>query len=235
MVFKAYIGLKHIEPFIEDAVREMHKDGITEAVSIVLAPHFSTFSVQSYNKRAKDEAEKLGELSITSINSWYDEPKFIAYWADQVRKIYDEMPSEERENAVLIVSAHSLPEKIVEMGDPYPEQLKESAKLIAEAAGVKDYAVGWQSEGNTPDPWLGPDVQDLTRDLSEQKGYSAFVYAPVGFVADHLEVLYDNDYECKVVTDDIGASYYRPEMPNAKHEFIDALADVVLKQLEKEQ
>ncbi|KJD53967.1 ferrochelatase, partial [Bacillus amyloliquefaciens] len=86
-----------------------------------------------------------------------------------------------------------------------------------------------------PDPWLGPDVQDLTRDLSEQKGYSAFVYAPVGFVADHLEVLYDNDYECKVVTDDIGASYYRPEMPNAKHEFIDALADVVLKQLEKEQ
>lgn len=235
VVFKSYIGLKHIEPFIEDAVQEMHKDGITEAVSIVLAPHFSTFSVQSYNKRAKDEAEKLGGLSITSINSWYDEPKFIAYWADQVRKTYDEMPSEERENAVLVVSAHSLPEKIVEMGDPYPEQLKESAKLIAEAADVKDYAVGWQSEGNTPDPWLGPDVQDLTRDLSEQKGYSAFVYVPVGFVADHLEVLYDNDYECKVVTDDIGASYYRPEMPNAKHEFIDALADVVLKQLEKEQ
>lgn len=78
----------------------------------------------------------------------------------------------------MIVSAHSLPEKIVEMGDPYPEQLKESAKLIAEAAGVKDYAVGWQSEGNTPDPWLGPDVQDLTRDLSEQKGTALLFMLP---------------------------------------------------------
>lgn len=234
VTFKAYIGLKHIEPFIEDAVQQMHNDGITEAVSLVLAPHFSTFSVQSYNKRANAEAEKAG-LAITSINSWYDEPKFIAYWADQIKKIYAGMPPEEREKAVLIVSAHSLPEKIVSMGDPYPEQLEESARLIAEKAGVKEYAVGWQSEGNTPDPWLGPDVQDLTRDLSEQKGYKAFVYAPVGFVADHLEVLYDNDYECRIVTDDIGASYYRPDMPNAKPQFIDALASVVLKRLEKEQ
>ncbi|QHZ46115.1 ferrochelatase [Bacillus sp. NSP9.1] len=234
VTFKAYIGLKHIEPFIEDAVQDMHKDGITEAVSIVLAPHFSTFSVQSYNNRAKEEADKLG-IKITSINSWYDEPKFISYWADQIKKTYAQMPPLERDNAVLIVSAHSLPEKIVDLGDPYPDQLKESARLIAEQAGVADYAVGWQSEGNTPDPWLGPDVQDLTRDLSEQKGYSAFVYAPVGFVADHLEVLYDNDYECKVVTDDVGASYYRPEMPNAKPQFIDALADVVLKELDKEE
>ncbi len=234
VTFKAYIGLKHIEPFIEDAVQQMHNDGITEAVSLVLAPHFSTFSVQSYNKRANAEAEKAG-LAITSINSWYDEPKFISYWADQIKKTYAGMPPEEREKAVLIVSAHSLPEKIVSMGDPYPEQLEESARLIAEEAGVKEYAVGWQSEGNTPDPWLGPDVQDLTRDLSEQKGYKAFVYAPVGFVADHLEVLYDNDYECRVVTDDVGASYYRPDMPNAKPQFIDALASVVLKRLEKEQ
>ncbi|QJC87985.1 ferrochelatase [Bacillus inaquosorum] len=231
ITFKVYIGLKHIEPFIEDAVSEMHKDGITEAVSIVLAPHFSTFSVQSYNKRAKEEAEKLGGLTITSVESWYDEPKFVKYWVDRVKETYASMPEDERENAMLIVSAHSLPEKIKEFGDPYPDQLHESAKLIAEGAGVSEYAVGWQSEGNTPDPWLGPDVQDLTRDLFEQKGYQAFVYVPVGFVADHLEVLYDNDYECKVVTDDIGASYYRPEMPNAKPEFIDALATVVLKKL----
>ncbi|MCY9108846.1 ferrochelatase [Bacillus atrophaeus] len=231
VTFQVYIGLKHIEPFIEDAVAAMHKDGITEAVSLVLAPHFSTFSVQSYNKRAKEEAEKLGGLTITSVESWYDEPKFVSYWTNQVKDTYEAMPKEERDKAVLIVSAHSLPEKIKEFGDPYPDQLSESAKMIAEGAGVSEYAVGWQSEGNTPDPWLGPDVQDLTRDLYEQKGYKAFVYVPVGFVADHLEVLYDNDYECKVVTDDIGASYYRPEMPNAKPEFIDALATVVLKKI----
>ncbi|NMH69547.1 ferrochelatase [Bacillus sp. RO3] len=229
--FKMYLGLKHIEPFVEDAVEQMHKDGIEEAVSIVLAPHFSTFSVKSYNGRAKEAAEKLGGPHITSVESWYDEPKFIQYWVDKVKDTYASMSDEERSKAVLIVSAHSLPERILQSGDPYPMQLEETAKLIAEGAGVKEYAVGWQSEGNTPDPWLGPDVQDLTRDLYKEKGYKAFVYTPVGFVADHLEVLYDNDYECKVVTDDIGASYYRPEMPNAKPEFIDAMADVVLKHL----
>lgn len=229
--FNMYLGLKHIEPFVEDAVEQMHKDGIQEAVSIVLAPHFSTFSVKSYNGRAKETAEKLGGPHITSIESWYDEPKFIQYWIDRVKESYASMSDEERSNAVLIVSAHSLPERILQSGDPYPMQLEETAKLIAEGAGVKEYAVGWQSEGNTPDPWLGPDVQDLTRDLYKEKGYKTFVYTPVGFVSDHLEVLYDNDYECKVVTDEIGASYYRPEMPNAKPEFIDAMADVVLKHL----
>lgn len=229
--FTMYIGLKHIEPFIEDAVEKMHQDGIREAVSIVLAPHYSTFSVESYNKRAKEAAEKLGGPSITSVKSWYKEPKFIEYWAKQVKEIYSKMSEEERETAVLIVSAHSLPEKIIQLGDPYPDQLKETAELIAKAAGVKNFAVGWQSEGNTPEPWLGPDVQDLTRDLFEHKGYRTFVYAPVGFVADHLEVLYDNDVECKTVTKELGASYYRPEMPNAKPEFIDCLATVVLKHL----
>ncbi|MGD6848330.1 ferrochelatase [Rossellomorea aquimaris] len=231
MEFKMYLGLKHIEPFVEDAVEQMHKDGIQEAVSIVLAPHFSTFSVKSYNGRAKETAEKLGGPHITSVESWYDEPKFIQYWIDRVKETYASLSEEERSNAVLIVSAHSLPERILQSGDPYPMQLEETAKMIAEGAGVKEYAVGWQSEGNTPDPWLGPDVQDLTRDLYKENGYKTFIYTPVGFVSDHLEVLYDNDYECKVVTDDIGASYYRPEMPNAKPEFIDAMADVVLKHL----
>ncbi|SDO16831.1 ferrochelatase [Psychrobacillus sp. OK028] len=229
--FKLYIGLKHIEPFLEDAVAEMHKDGITEAVSMVLAPHFSTFSIKSYNGRIQEEAEKLGNLKITSVESWYDEPKFIQYWSDKVGAAFAEMSEEQREKACLIVSAHSLPEKIKELGDPYPDQLQETADLIAAAAGVKNYAVGWQSAGQTPEPWIGPDVQDLTRELHEQKGYTTFVYTPVGFVAEHLEVLYDNDYECKVVCDDIGATYVRPEMPNAQPQFIDAMADVVLKHL----
>ncbi|PPA72396.1 ferrochelatase [Jeotgalibacillus proteolyticus] len=227
--FVAYLGLKHIEPFVEDAVEQMHKDGIEEAVSIVLAPHFSTYSVKSYNGRAKEAAEKLGGLTIHSIESWYDEPKFIQYWSEKVSEVFSEMSEEQREKAVLIVSAHSLPEKILAGGDPYPDQLKETAELIAEQAGVRNVEIGWQSEGNTPDPWLGPDVQDLTRALHEEKGYQTFVYTPVGFVSDHLEVLYDNDYECKVVTDEIGAAYYRPEMPNTQPLFIDAMADKVLK------
>ncbi|MEH7375363.1 ferrochelatase [Neobacillus drentensis] len=227
--FKMYLGLKHIQPFIEDAVHQMHADGIEEAVSIVLAPHFSTFSIKSYNGRAQEEAEKLGGLKIRTIESWYQEPQFIDYWAGKIKKIFDQMPEEEKDDAVLIVSAHSLPEKILQFGDPYPSQLKETADLIAEQAGVKKYVVGWQSAGQTPEPWLGPDVQDLTRDLYKEHRYKAFVYAPVGFVSEHLEVLYDNDYECRKVTEELGVSYYRPEMPNAKEEFIDALSIVVLK------
>ncbi|MYL73100.1 ferrochelatase [Halobacillus litoralis] len=225
--FKVYLGLKHIEPFVEDAVAQMSEDGIEEAVSIVLAPHYSTYSVKSYNGRAKEEAEKHG-ISIRSVESWYDAPGFIDYWKDVIEAEYAKMTEDEKEKACLIVSAHSLPMKILEGGDPYPDQLKRTAELISEATGITQYEIGWQSEGNTPDPWIGPDVQDLTEELYHEKGYRSFVYAPVGFVSDHLEVLYDNDYECKVVCDKVGADYYRPEMPNTHPKFIHTLADVVV-------
>jgi ferrochelatase len=231
--FKSYLGLKHIDPFIEDAVEQMKEDGVQEAVSIVLAPHFSTFSVKSYNGRAHEESKRIGGPRIQSVESWYDEPLFIQYWVDQVNDTMAKI--EDKDKACVIFSAHSLPEKILDYGDPYPQQLKETADLIAKGAGITNYAVGWQSEGNTPEPWLGPDVQDLTRDLYETHGYTSMIYCPVGFVADHLEVLYDNDYECKVVTDELGIDYYRPEMPNAKTEFIDCLATVIQKKLAEKE
>ncbi len=226
--FQMYLGLKHIEPFVEDAVAKMHEDGITEAVSIVLAPHFSTFSIKSYNERAKEAAKKLGGPAISSVESWYKEPNFIQYWVEQIQKTYKQLPIDEKDHSIFIFSAHSLPEKILLAGDPYPDQLKETADLISKQAGITQYTVGWQSAGNTPEPWLGPDVQDLTRQLFNEKKYRAFIYLPVGFVSNHLEVLYDNDYECKLITDELGASYYRPDMPNTHPLFIEALATVVL-------
>lgn len=230
--YKLYVGLKHIEPFIEDAVEAMVKDGIQEAVTIVLAPHFSTFSIKSYNGRVKEAAEKLGSsLNITSVEAWYDQPKFIEYWKQALNSIFGEMTEEEREKACLVVSNHSLPEKIKQAGDPYEEQLIETARLIQQATDIKNVQVGWQSAGQTPEPWLGPDVQDLTRELYENKGFRTFVYAPVGFVTEHLEVLYDNDYECKVVCDELGAAYHRPPMPNTHPLFIEAMVDAIHKQL----
>lgn len=228
VTYQVYIGLKHITPFIEEAVEQMHADGITEAVSIVLAPHFSTFSVQSYNGRAQEEAKAYG-IQLSSVESWYQEPKFIQYWVQKVQETYASLSEEEKDKTCLIVSAHSLPEKILQHGDPYPKQLEETAHLIAEGADVKHYEVGWQSEGQTPEPWLGPDVQDLTKALHEEKGYERFVYIPVGFVSDHLEVLYDNDYECKVVCDEVGALYERPAMPNTNPLFINAMVDAITK------
>ncbi|MBC1953210.1 ferrochelatase [Listeria welshimeri] len=225
--FKTYIGLKHIEPFIEDAVEAMHKDGIKEAISIVLAPHYSSFSVEAYNKRAKDTADKLGGIEIKAINEWYKQPKFINMWAERINETAKQIPADELMDTVLIVSAHSLPEKIKQHNDPYPDQLQETADLIFEKVVVPHYALGWQSEGKTGEPWLGPDVQDLTRALYGKEKYKHFIYTPVGFVAEHLEVLYDNDYECKVVTDEIGAAYHRPPMPNADPEFLEVLKTVV--------
>ncbi len=227
--FQWYLGLKHIDPFIEDAVQKMKDDGVEEAYSIVLAPHYSTFSIQSYNGRAKETTENIDGPVIHSVDSWYDEPKFIQYWSDQLKKTMEQI--DEKDSACVIFSAHSLPEKIIQHGDPYPDQLKETADLIAKKANITNYEIGWQSEGNTPEPWLGPDVQDLTKDLAKNKGYTSFVYCPVGFVSDHLEVLYDNDVECKEACDEVGALYYRPEMPNTDPLFIEAMADVIVKNM----
>src|SRR5699024_3258775 len=157
--FVLYIGLKHIDPFIEDAVEQMNLDGINIAVSIVLAPHYSTFSVNSYNGRAQVEAEKYG-IELVSVDSWYAEDGFINYWPREINKTYEEMSESEREYAVLIISAHSLPEKILVDADPYVEQLEETSELISEATGISEYVIGWQIEGKTTDPWLWPDVQD---------------------------------------------------------------------------
>lgn len=231
--FVGYLGLKHIAPFIEDAVEKMHQDGITEAVSLVLAPHYSTLSVKVYNERAKKKAEELGNLTIHSVEEWYNEPKFIEYWANKIKEITDQFTEQEKEESIVIFSAHSLPERILKANDPYPEQLQENAQLIAEQAGISNYTIGWQSEGRTPEPWLGPDVQDLTKELAEKEGYRTFIYCPIGFVAEHLEVLYDNDVECKAVTDELGANYYRPKMPNAQPEFIEALSNVVTRKLQE--
>ena len=225
--FKVYVGLKHITPLSRMLFRKCENDYRS---CNNRSRAFFHVSVKSYNGRAQEEAEKHG-ITMTSVESWYKQPKFIKFWSDKVKGTYENMSDEERSNACLIVSAHSLPEKIIANGDPYADQLNETADLIAAAAGIEQYEVGWQSEGQTPEPWLGPDVQDLTRNLHKEKGFTTFVYTPVGFVSDHLEVLYDNDHECKVVCDEIGASYYRPAMPNTDPLFIDAMADAVFEKI----
>lgn len=227
--FKMYLGLKHIEPFIEDAVDQMKNDGITKAISIVLAPHYSTFSVKSYNERATNHSEKINGPHITHVDDWYREERFIQYWVREVEEILEPMNHNEREKTAFIFSAHSLPEKILSYGDPYPEQLKQTAELVVEQSDIRHYYLGWQSAGNTPEPWLGPDVQDLTYALDEKYDFDTYVYLPLGFVSEHLEVLYDNDIECKYVTEKIQKNYVRPPMPNTDPLFISGLSTVVLR------
>lgn len=233
--FKAYLGLKHIEPFIEDTVKRMHQDGIKEAVSLVLTPHYSVLSVKTYHDRAAEVAEELGGLKIDPIDYWYDEPRFIGYWAEQLKELFQSMNADEKQKTAVIFSAHSLPKRILQMEDPYPVQLKETADLIDKEAGIQEYAIGWQSAGKSPEPWLGPDVKDLTLEMYDHKQYDTFIFCPVGFVADHLEVLFDNDIECRQVTDQLGAKYIRLAMPNIHPKFIDALAHAVLQKINGKQ
>ncbi|MDF2535712.1 MAG: ferrochelatase [Bacillales bacterium] len=225
-------GQKHTAPFVEDAVRSMHKAGITEAVSIVLAPHYSLMSIKTYHDRAQEIAQELGNLTLYSIDSWYQEKMFIQYWSEAVLEKWGNLTADEKQTAVVLFTAHSLPEKIKQMGDPYEEQICETAKLIANQAGIVNYETSWQSAGGSREPWLGPDVQEYTKQLSLEKGYKTFIYAPVGFVADHLEVLFDNDYECQNVCDEIQAKYIRVNMPNSNGLFIQAMAEAVVKKLQ---
>lgn len=207
--FKLYLGLKHISPYIEEAVEQMHNDGIKEAVTVVLAPHYSSFSVGSYDQRAQEKADEYG-MQLTHIKHYYQQPKFIKYWTEKINETLEQIPNQEHDETVLVVSAHSLPKGLIERNnDPYPHELHETAEILKQESNIIHVAEGWQSEGNTGTPWLGPDVQDLTRDLYKEHQFKHFIYTPVGFVCEHLEVLYDNDYECKVVCDDIGVKIGR--------------------------
>lgn len=226
--FHAYLGLKYIHPFIEDAVQAMHDDGIEQVVSLALAPHYSRFSVQAYIDRAQSKAEEIGGISITSLKSWFDQPGFIAFWQKAIQSSFATIAENERDQTVVLFTAHSLPEKILKNGDPYPDQIHETAQRIAEKSGIKHYAQAWQSAGKTGDPWLGPDVLDQIRNLHKSSGYKHFIFCPIGFVAEHLEVLYDNDQECRKLVESLGASYHRPQMPDTDPMFIDALASAVL-------
>ena len=224
--FKLYLGLKHISPYIEEAVEQMHNDGIKEAVTVVLAPHYSSFLLALMINVLK-KADEYG-IQLTHIKHYYQQPKFIKYWTEKINETLEQIPSQEHDETVLVVSAHSLPKGLIERNnDPYPHELHETAEILKQESNIIHVAEGWQSEGNTGTPWLGPDVQDLTRDLYKEHQYKHFIYTPVGFVCEHLEVLYDNDYECKVVCDDIGVNYYRPEMPNTHPLFIGAIVDEI--------
>jgi ferrochelatase len=158
------------------------------------------------------------------VASWYSEASLVALLAARVRDAVGTVTG----RAKVIFTAHSLPERVVEAGDTYPEQLAESARLVAQAAGLDEWLVAWQSAGRTPDPWLGPDVRDVVRALAADDLADAVVVCPIGFVADHLEVLFDLDIEVADVAAALGLAYVRTASLNDDPAFIATLADVIM-------
>lgn len=229
--FVCYQGLKHARPYIEDGVEQMAKDGITEAVSIVLAPHYSSMSVGSYNKRAVGAADKAG-IKLTCVESYHLHPSLIQALVERVQESLTRFDVD-KEQVRILFSAHSLPEKILEIKDPYPEQLLETSRVIAEQVGTSNWQFAWQSAGQTAMPWLGPDILDVLASIHKEENVQDVLVCPIGFVSDHLEVLYDIDIECQNVAKELGMHLERTKSLNTDPLYVDTLADVVIEQLQK--
>lgn len=204
-----------------------------DVVALALAPHYSRISIGGY-RTYLDEANAALErpLRVTFIERWHDYPGFRRLIADRIAAARAELPPDLRNEALVLFSAHSLPERILSWNDPYPDELRESAAAIAALLGLTDWRLCYQSAGMTGEPWLGPDILDYLEELHGE-GVRAVISAPFGFVADHLEVLRDIDREAQEKAAELGMTLRRIRMPNADDEFVDVLASLLYDVLEK--
>jgi protoporphyrin/coproporphyrin ferrochelatase len=209
-----FTGMKHWTPHIADAAERALASRADTVVGLVLAPHYSALSIAGYKQQLADAL--AGRAELLFIDSWHDDPDFVDLLADRIRGT----------SAHVIFTAHSLPARILAEGDPYKEQLLETARLVAERAGIDDWSFSFQSESPTGEPWLGPDILDHLRDL-QARGVDNVLVCPVGFVADHLEIRWDLDHEAQERADELGLRFARIEMPNADPRFIRVLAGLV--------
>lgn len=225
--FKLYEGNKHITPFIQEAVDNMAADGVRRGVGLVLAPHYSVMSIGSYISKAEEAAAPLG-VQLTYVKHWHMHPQFIDLLASRVNEALGLFPA--GEPVEVIFTAHSLPQRILQMGDPYVDQLHESGHAVAKQLGLTDYSFGWQSAGRTPEPWFGPDITETLKQKAAV-GVRHVLVCPQGFVADHLEVLYDLDIEGKKLAEELGIGFARTRSLNDDPAFLDCLATVVREHL----
>jgi ferrochelatase len=223
-------GAKFAAPRIKEAVAELARAEVDRIIGLVLAPHSSTVSVGEYGRRAAEAIAKEDPgrpLAFTMIDHWYDEPALVSLLAERVNDALATLGEAAREKVRVLFTAHSVPLRVVEAGDSYPVQLEESARAVAGAAGVGDWSVAWQSAGRTDDEWLGPDVNAVIAGLPGS-GASGVVVCPIGFVADHLEVLYDVDIEARASATRAGIPFARTASLNDDPRFCAVLADAVL-------
>jgi ferrochelatase len=222
--FRVYAGMRHIEPRIGQIIEGMAADGVERFAAIALAPQKSS-NAAGY-RRAVDAALAglgAGAPTVSFVDSWYDQPRFIEALAETTREALARFP--EPAAVQVMFTAHSLPARVVAEGDPYPQELAGTAALVAERVGLASYDFAFQSAGRTGEPWLGPDILDEIRRLAAA-GVGELVIRPVGFVADHLEVLYDIDIEAQTVARAAGVHLERARSMNTDPIFIAGLADV---------
>jgi protoporphyrin/coproporphyrin ferrochelatase len=213
-----FTGMKHWTPRIADAVEAALASGAEEIVGLVLAPHYSALSIAGYREQLEHALADRAELRF--VESWHEESGFVELLADRVRGT----------EAHVVFTAHSLPARILDRGDPYMDQLLETSRLVAEAADLTAWSFSFQSESPTGEPWLGPDILDHLESLQRQ-GVEQVLVCPVGFVSDHLEIRWDLDVEAQEKAAELGLRFGRIEMPNADEAFVRTLAGIVRRSL----
>lgn len=223
--FRVFFGAKHARPFIEEAVAAMSAAGLERGVGLVLAPHFSALSVGQYIERARAASEGT-ELQLSFVESWHLAPGLIELLAERLTSALATLP-DDLGGAEVLVTAHSLPSRILAMGDPYPEQLRATAGAVCERAGIDRWRLAWQSAGRTAEPWIGPDILEVIRGLPAEAARAVAV-CPAGFTSDHLEVLYDIDIEARRVAEEVGLVLTRTASLNDDPRFLATLAQVVM-------
>ncbi len=221
--FHVVLGLKHADPKVEASVANLAAAGYTKVVAMVLAPHFSTMSVGEYLHRATAAGDEHG-VEIRGITNWHLEPTYIDFLAADMKAKLADMPERTR----VLFTAHSLPERVLALGDPYPDQLRETAVAVAARVGLPAdrWQTAWQSAGRTPEPWLGPDILAVVQEAA--MSWDGVLVCACGFISDHLEVLYDLDIETARRAEEVGIAFARTKAMNDDATILGALADQII-------
>ena len=225
--FRTFVGMKHWQPTILEAAEEIHKAGLQRWIVVTMAPQHSRLSTDTYREQVEKAASALERRpEIRHVPSWHCHPGLLEVISSRVREALDRFPEDERSDVPVLLTAHSLPARILEWNDPYPGEFKETAEGVMALLGKRPWRIAYQSQGMTPEPWLGPTVEEVLQEM-QGDGVRGVVIAPVGFVADHVEVLYDIDVQFKESAAKMGIRLERAGSLNDDPRFIEALASVV--------
>jgi ferrochelatase len=229
--FRVYVGMRHWHPFIKETVQQIVADGLRRVIAVSMAPQYSRLSVGAYQRALEGAQAELGvDLDVTTVRSWHDHPGLLQAFAERVLEALAELPQEVCGQVRMVFTAHSLPERILSEGDPYPGEVEQTAAGVAKLLGLTAWDVAYQSQGATAEPWLGPTLND-TFDRYAAQGQRRILLVPVGFVCDHVEILYDIDILGQQIAREKGLSLRRAASLNTSPSFIEALAGVVESQL----